>query len=109
MITTTQTVKILTAVSKLWAAVITVARVVLVVGFPAAALAGARCGVEVAGWDLVLWIQECLWLWGSFFSSAQMFIVVTAVIMLGTPAITLADSIPVKFLMTARCARLQVS
>lgn len=58
MITTAQAVKILTAVPKLWAAGIAVARVVLVVGFPAAALAGARRGVQVAGWDLILWIQE---------------------------------------------------
>lgn len=41
LMVTTQAVKILTAVPKLQAAVIAVARVVLVVGFPAAALAGA--------------------------------------------------------------------
>lgn len=34
----------------------------------------------------------------------QLLIVFTAVPVLGTPAVTLADSIPVKSLITARCA-----
>lgn len=41
----TQALEILAAVSKLPAAGITVARVVLVEGFPAAAMAGVGCGV----------------------------------------------------------------
>lgn len=42
-------------------------------------------------------------------TNAQMSIVFTAIIMLGTPTITLAGCIPVKFLVTTRSTRLQVS
>lgn len=38
-----------------------------------------------------------------------MSIVITAVVMLGTLTITLADCTTVKFLITARCTRLRVS
>lgn len=42
-------------------------------------------------------------------TSAQMFVVGTAVVMVGTPAVTLAGSVPVKFLVAARTARFQIS
>jgi energy-converting hydrogenase Eha subunit G len=46
-VVTTQALEILATVPKLLAAVVAVAGVVLVVGFAAAALAGAGCQVQV--------------------------------------------------------------
>ena len=67
----TQALKILAAVSKLWAAGITVAWVVLVEGLQAAALAGVGCQVQAASRGalrLLFQLQEWLWFYGILFS-----------------------------------------
>ena len=67
----TQALKILAAVSKLWAVGITVAWVVLVEGLQAAALAGVGCQVQAASRGalrLLFQLQEWLWFYGILFS-----------------------------------------